>query len=95
MPENDMIIELIDEDGKEFRFDHLLTFEYENQKYIAMMPIDDVEGVGDDEVMIMQVESEGDEDTYLPIEDENYLDRVFQEFLELWEEQLDEEIQED
>ncbi len=95
MAEYEEIIELTDESGQEFQFDHLLTFEFEGKKYIALLPLEDVAGVGEDEVMIMRVETEGDEDTYLPIEDEDYLDKVFNEFLELWEEYLDDEEDED
>ncbi|MGI6169447.1 MAG: DUF1292 domain-containing protein [Christensenellales bacterium] len=85
------MIELTDESGKAYRFDHLLTFEHEGEHYIAMLPIDEVEDVGEDEVMIMRVQAQNGEGTYLPIEDRAKLDEVFQVFLELWEEKLDEE----
>ena len=91
LDEEGAIIELLDENGDAFRFDHLLTFEHEGEKYIALLPIDEVEGVGEDEVMLMKLESDGEEDTYLPIEDEELLENVFQTFLEIWEELEQEE----
>jgi uncharacterized protein YrzB (UPF0473 family) len=92
--EQNNIIQLTDETGKAYRFDHLLTFEHEEEKYIAMLPIDEVEDVGEGEVMIMRVESKKGEDTYLPVENRAKLEEVFQVFLELWQEELDAEDEE-
>lgn len=39
----DNIIQLVDEDDKEFNFEHILTFDYEDKQYIVLMPIDDDE----------------------------------------------------
>ena len=84
-------ITLIDENNNPVRFDHLLTFEYEGEKYIALLPLDEVENVEDDEVILLRVVTKDGEDAYEPIENEVLLEEVFDEFMELFDEMLDEE----
>jgi len=81
---------LVDENGKEVRFDHVLTFMYEKERYIALLPLDDVDGVADDEVLLMHVITEGGEDTYESIDNDILLNEVFEEFLRLIDEMDDE-----
>jgi uncharacterized protein YrzB (UPF0473 family) len=81
----------VDEDGNEVEFDHLMTFEHEGKHYVALMPMDEVEGVGDDEVLILRINENGEEDTYEAIENEVLLDELFNAFMELWEEQDEDE----
>ena len=51
MEEQDTLVTLIDEDnGREVDFDLLLTFSYEGKRYAALQPLDDVEGVAEDEI---------------------------------------------
>lgn len=81
---------LTDENGKEVEFDHLLTFEYEGKKYTALMPVDEVEGIDEDEVLILRIANKDGEDVLEAIENEVLLEEVFSEFLELMDE-LEEE----
>ncbi len=37
----DNLIQLIDEDGEELNFEHILTFDYEDKQYIVLTPADD------------------------------------------------------
>ena len=81
------VVTLVDENGHEVQFDHLMTFD----RYIALMPMEEVEGIGEDEVLIMQIKKDDNgEDTYVPVENPVLLEEVFDTFLELMEE-LDEE----
>ncbi len=84
------IITLSDEDGSEVEFDHLLTFRYLGELYIALLPLSEVEGVGEGEVMLMQV-SKDSEGNYLPIDNPVMLQEVFGVFQELFEELMEEE----
>jgi len=84
-------VTLLDELGREVRFDHLLTFFHEGEKYIALMPLDEVEDVEDDEVILLHVVAKNGEDVYETIDNEVLLDEVFNTFMELFEEKLDEE----
>ncbi len=84
-------VTLLDDSGKEVRFDHLMTFFYEGEKYIALMPLDEVENVGDDEVVLLHVVTKNGEDVYETIENEVLLDEVFDTFMELFEEMVEQE----
>lgn len=80
---------LLDEDGKEARFEHILTFLYEGSRYVALSPIPDEDSAMDSdeaEVVLLKVESVNGEDTYVSIESEVLLNEVFDEFLEMMDE---------
>lgn len=79
------IITLTDESGREVDFDLVCTFDYENKRYAALFPIEKVEGVEDDEVMLLEVKGDGEETVFDPIENEVLLDEVFNEFMEIFD----------
>lgn len=58
MEEQSTIIELVDESGNNVKFDLVMTFDYEGKRYAALLPVDNVEGVGDDEVVMLEVEGQ-------------------------------------
>ncbi len=89
--EDDNIIELIDDDGNTFRFEHLMTFEYKNEWYVALTQVkeaeeaeaeDDEEG---EEVAIYHIVGEGEDEHLETIEDDALLDEVFAEFTAQYE----------
>ena len=86
---------LLDEDGEETRFSHILTFLYEGERYAVLEPIEEGEDFDADEteaeVVIMQIQRGGEEDTYLPVQNEVLLDELFSRFLELMDEIIEEE----
>lgn len=84
-------VTLLDESGKEVVFDHLMTFFHEKEKYIALMPLDEVSDVGEDEVVLLHIVTRDGEDVYETIDNEVMLEEVFDTFLELFDEMLDEE----
>lgn len=86
---NEVILK--DESGNDVKFDHLLTFCYENEYYIALLPIDKIEGIGDDEVLLMRIVKEAGEDRYETITNEVLLNEVFDEFMRLIDEMDSEE----
>ena len=45
----DNLIQLIDEDGQELNFEHIMTFDYEGKQYIVLTPADEEYYDGDDE----------------------------------------------
>ena len=89
MEEQNTLVTLIDEEGKEVEFDLVATFDYEKKRYAALLPMDDVEGVGEDEVVILEIVKTPDGEIYRPIENEVLLDEVFNEFLEILDEMAD------
>jgi len=89
MEEQNTLVTLIDEEGNEVEFDLVATFDYEKKRYAALLPMDDVEGVGEDEVVILEIVKTPDGEIYRPIENEVLLDEVFNEFLEILDEMAD------
>ena len=86
MESGNEIIELLDEDGKSVRFEHLMTVEYEGDPYVLLVPIDEVEDVDEDEVIILRIEAGADgEDAYVGVEDEDLLEKIFERYLEIAE----------
>ncbi|MGN1067861.1 MAG: DUF1292 domain-containing protein, partial [Christensenellales bacterium] len=61
--EENTIVTLLDENGKEVQFDLVMTFDYEGKRYAALLPMDDVDGVADDEVVLLEIVREGGDET--------------------------------
>ncbi len=83
------LITLLDEAGKEVEFDLLMSFDYEGKRYIALLPTESVEGVGEDEVVLLEVKKDGGEDVFCSIDNPVLLSEVFDVFSELFEDELD------
>jgi len=91
MEEQGNIIELVDESGNTVAFDLVMTFDYEGKRYAALLPVDKLEGVGDDEVVLLEVVREKGAESFVSIENPILLDEVFSEFLDLFDEMIDED----
>lgn len=92
MKNDNEIVELIDENDQTVRFEHLMTLEYEGDAYVLLVPVDEVEDVGEDEVVILRIEEDEDgDDAYVGVEDEALLEKIFEEYLRIAEADEDEE----
>ena len=91
MEEQNTIIELVDESGNNVKFDLVMTFDYEGKRYAALLPVDNVEGVGDDEVVMLEVVKDKNGENFVSIDNPVMLDEVFNEFIELFDEMADED----
>lgn len=84
MPED--IIELVDEDGNEVSFEHLMTLEHDGKAYICLAPVEPMEDVAEDELVIMRIETDEEgNDFYATVDNEDELDAVFEKYLEIAE----------
>ena len=84
--EQDDVVELVDEDGNAVRFEHLMTLEHEGRPYICLVPLDPMEDVSDDELVILRIETDAEgNDFYATVDDEAELDAVFEKYLEIAE----------
>lgn len=91
MSEDEDIVVLKDEEGNDSRFYHIMTFDYEESFYVALTPETEVDGIENGEVILLEImEDEDGDDCYVPIEDEKKLDKVWDEFERLYEEECDE-----
>lgn len=78
--EVDNIIVLNDEDGNEVRFEFLDLVELDDEEYVVLLPVAE-EG----EVVILKLEDtdeDSDEESYVGVDDEEILNKVFQIFKE-------------
>jgi uncharacterized protein YrzB (UPF0473 family) len=95
MEEQSTIIELVDESGNNVKFDLVMTFDYEGKRYAALLPVDNVEGVGDDEVVLLEVVKDKSGENFVSIDNPILLDEVFNEFIELFDEMADKDDEEE
>lgn len=91
--ELDNIVILNDEDGNEVKFEFLDLVELDDEKYVVLLPVT-VEGEEEEgEVVILKVEDNDDEDSdeesYVSIEDEEILNKVFEIFKEKFKDDFD------
>ena len=90
--ENDIIeediIQLVNEDGETVDFYHVATIEYEDNWYVFFEPAEELADIDEGEVVIFKLETDEDgEDLFVPIEDDELLDKVFEEYNRLMEEE--------
>lgn len=95
MQEQGNIIELVDEGGNTVQFDLVMTFDYEGKRYAALLPVGEVEGVGEDEVVLLEIVKDKSGENYATIDNPILLDEVFGEFLDLFDETFDGDEEED
>ncbi|MBR5152108.1 MAG: DUF1292 domain-containing protein [Clostridia bacterium] len=79
LPENNHLVDLIDEDGNTVTFEHLDTVQYQGKDYIICIPYDDEEEVVT-EVVIFQIHKEKEEDCLEQVEDTDVLAAVYRMF---------------
>jgi len=88
--ERDDIIVLIGEDGEEVEFEHLDTVELDGNEYVILLPLDEQDNEEVDEVVILKVDhNEDGEDAFVTVDDEDELNKVFEEFKTRMEEEYD------
>jgi len=87
--ELDNIIVLNDEEGNEVEFEFLDLIEFEGEEYVVLLPIE-VEEDEEGEVVILKVEdTESDEEeSYVSVDDEDVLNKVFAIFKEKFKEEF-------
>ena len=90
IPENeevDNIIVLNDEEGNEVQFEFLDLIDYEGEEYVVLLPAEETEDAG--EVVILKVEdTDSDEESYISVEDEDVLNKVFEIFKEKFKDEF-------
>lgn len=85
MEEMEGVMTLMDEDGNETEYEFVDSIVFENAEYVVLLPVEDV----DCEAVILAVESDGDVENYVAVEDEDILNSVYEIFKERFADQLD------
>lgn len=88
--ELDNMIVLNDEDGNEVNFEFLDLVELDGEEYVILLPTDEVEDEPG-EVVILKVEDtdSDEEESYVSVEDEEVLNKVFEMFKEKFKDEFD------
>lgn len=90
--ELDNIIILNDEEGNEVKFEFLDLIDLDNEEYVVLLPVTEEGEEEEGEVVILKVEDtddDSDEESYVSIEDEDTLNRVFEIFKEKFKDDFD------
>ena len=87
--ELDNTLILNDEEGNEVEFEFLDLIEYEGEEYVVLLPVEE-ESDEPGEVVILKLEDteSEDEESYVSVEDENILNKVFEIFKEKFEDEF-------
>ena len=83
--ELDNLIVLNDEEGKEVKFEFLDLIELDGEEFVILLPFEE----DDTEVVILKVEdSDTEGESYVSVEDEAVLNKVFQIFKEKFKDEF-------
>lgn len=89
----DNIVILNDEEGNEVKFEFLDLVELDDEEYVVLLPVTEEGEEEEGEVVILKVEDtddeESDEESYVSIEDEDILNKVFEIFKEKFKDDFD------
>ena len=90
--ELDNIVILNDEEGNEVQFEFLDLIELDDEEYVVLLPIAEEGEEEEGEVVILKVEDtdeESDEESYVSVEDEEVLMKVFNIFKDKFKDEFD------
>ena len=81
------VVTLVNDDGEQVEFYHIGTIEVEEKWYVLLEPAEELADIDEGEVVIFRLETAEDgEDMFVPIEDDEELNNVFEEYNRLLEE---------
>ncbi len=82
MDEGDDIITLYNEERDvDEDFYHLATLDVDDKWFVVLKPVEKLPDIEEDEVLIYEVQEGDDGDIFVAIEDEDLLQKVFDEFM--------------
>ena len=90
--ELDNIVILNDEEGNEVKFEFLDLVELDNEEYVVLLPIAEEGEEEEGEVVILKIEDtneETEEESYVSVDDEEVLNKVFEVFKEKFKDEFD------
>lgn len=89
MEENNNLVQLQDENGKEINFEHLMTVEYEGSYYVVLEATEDTDDCKEGEAIILKIiqDEESGDDVYATIDDEAELNAVFEKCMAIMDEE--------
>ncbi len=91
MAENENIVVLTDDQGKEVEFEHIDTIDYNDACYVILLPVEDP----DDGVVILKCDEDENSDVLTGVEDDDEAQAVLDEYFRLLDEAEEEEDEEE
>ncbi|HEY8389833.1 MAG TPA: DUF1292 domain-containing protein [Clostridia bacterium] len=87
------IITLYDEEENEVPFYQIACIEHNNDFYAMLQPVEEVEGIEEDEVIVLKMLEAKDEedDIFEPVTDEELLDKIYEAYIKAVEEENNKE----
>ena len=87
--EDNNLVQLTDENGKEVNFEHVMTVEHDGNYYVALEATEDTDDCQEGEIIILKIVQDDDsgEDIYATIEDEAEFNAVFDKCMAAMEEE--------
>jgi len=87
--DEEVIVLLNEETGEEVEFSLLAMLEVDDETYAFLEPVEDVEGFEEGDLLVNRVEfDENGEEKFLPIDDDDELDKAFEAFDDMYVEQF-------
>lgn len=89
--ELDNIVILNDEEGNEVKFEFLDLVELDEEEYVVLLPVSEEGEEDEGEVVILKLEDtdeDSDEESYVGVEDEEILNKVFEIFKEKYKDEF-------
>lgn len=90
--ELDNVVILNDEEGNEVKFEFLDLIELDDEEYVVLLPMTEEGEEDEGEVVILKVEDideDTDEESYVSVDDEEVLNKVFEIFKEKFKDDFD------
>ena len=79
--EQDGFVALTGEDGSVEKFYHIGTIDYKGEWYVFFQPAEPKDGIDPDELVVFRLSGDEKDETLLPIDDEELLEEVYEEFM--------------
>ena len=88
--EESAIVVLTDEDGSEIEFEIIAECERNDNRYFAMIPVNDESANSDIcEYVVLKLAQEGDEEFFVTVDDDDELDDIADYFDDLFSQEID------
>ena len=79
-------IVLYDENNKETEFEQVALIPKDEKIYVILKPVTKIEGVADDQALVLVIDEINDEDCLFIVDDEQIITEVFNDYYKLLEE---------
>ena len=74
-------IVMYDEDGEELEFEQVALIPLKKRDHVILKPVEQMEGVADDEAVVFAIKTDKDGEEYLEVvDDDDIIDEVFEEY---------------